>query len=94
MTSGYNQIAIDANDIHKTAFAYKNGLYEFTRMPFGLCNAPSTFQRCMDTLLKNGIGKFVVPYLDDVIIYSKSFKDHINHLNFVLKNKSSWTNFE
>lgn len=83
MTSGYSQIAIREEDSHKTAFAYKNGLYEFTRMPFGLCNAPGTFQRAMNTIFKEILGVFVIPYLDDIIIFSKTEAEHIQHLEIV-----------
>lgn len=83
-TSGYHQIAISPEDTHKTAFRWKNKLYEFKRMPFGLCNAPSTFQRIMDKILSKELGKFVIPYLDDVIIYSKNEKEHTEHVSVIL----------
>lgn len=82
-TSGYYQIAMEEDDIHKTAFCYKNGFYEFTRMPFGLCNAPATFQRAMDSILKKERFKFAIPYLDDIIIYSDTEEDHRKHLEII-----------
>ena len=79
-TSGYYQIAMKEEDICKTAFSCKNGFFEFTRMPFGLCNAPATFQRAMDQVFKNDKWKFVIPYLDDIIIFSENVEEHIKHL--------------
>ncbi|MGL4632137.1 MAG: reverse transcriptase family protein, partial [Leadbetterella sp.] len=84
-TSGFYQIAIEEADIPKTAFTYKNGLYEFVRMPFGLCNAPGTFQRAMDTIFRKDLHKYVIPYLDDIIIFSNSIEEHKIHLDSVLK---------
>ncbi|MGL5707230.1 MAG: reverse transcriptase/ribonuclease H family protein, partial [Aeromonas sp.] len=84
-TSGFYQIAIEEADIPKTAFTYKNGLYEFVRMPFGLCNAPGTFQRAMDTIFRKDLHKYVIPYLDDIIIFSNSLEEHKTHLDSVLK---------
>ncbi|MGL5691745.1 MAG: reverse transcriptase family protein, partial [Bacteroidales bacterium] len=84
-TSGFYQIAIEEADIPKTAFTYKNGLYEFLRMPFGLCNAPGTFQRAMDTIFRKDLHKYVIPYLDDIIIFSNSPEEHKIHLDSVLK---------
>ncbi|KAI5150401.1 hypothetical protein ENBRE01_1475 [Enteropsectra breve] len=84
-TNGYYQIEINEEDKMKTAFTWKNGLYEFNRMPFGLCNAPATFQRTMDTIFRDINGKFVIPYLDDIIIFSNSTKEHEEHLEEVLK---------
>ena len=54
-------------------------------MPFGLCNAPATFQRAMDLILKGVAYNYVIPYLDDIIIYSKSYEDHIEHVREVLR---------
>ena len=82
-TSGYHQIGLNEEDIEKTAFAYKNGFYEYTRMPFGLCNAPATFQRAMDTIFRKERGKMVFPYLDDIIVYSKTIEEHQEHLKVV-----------
>ncbi|KAF9761555.1 Retrovirus-related Pol polyprotein from transposon opus [Nosema granulosis] len=83
-TSGYYQIKMAEEDKHKAAFAFKGGLYEFNRMPFGLCNAPATFQRAIDQILEDFRGKFVLPYLDDIIIYSEDHAKHEIHLRKVM----------
>lgn len=83
-TSGYYQLAMREKDKCKTAFSWKNGHYEYNRMPFGLCNAPATFQKAMDTVLRSELDVFVLAYLDDVIIFSKSNEDHFKHLEIIL----------
>ncbi|MGL4850984.1 MAG: reverse transcriptase domain-containing protein [Clostridium sp.] len=82
-TSGYYQIAMDEKDKEKTAFSWRGGHYEFNRMPFGLCNAPATFQRTMDSIFVKENRKFVIPYLDDIIVYSKNHQEHREHLEIV-----------
>ncbi|GBG72532.1 hypothetical protein CBR_g12103 [Chara braunii] len=84
LKSGYHQIEVDPADQHKTAFKTRDGLYEFTVMPFGLTNAPATFQSLMDKVLRKQIGRFVVVYLDDILIFSKSMEEHLKHLEEVL----------
>ena len=85
ITSAYSQIPIREQDIPKTAFVTKYGLYEHVTMPFGLCNAPMTFQRVMELALAGLQWDTCLIYLDDVIIFSRDFDEHVRRLREVLK---------
>ena len=84
MRSGYHQVPLTEDAIPKTAFVCHRGQYEFTRVPFGLCNAPSHYQSVMNKVLAKHIGKRVMVFLDDVIVYSKNEQDHSQDLDMVL----------
>ncbi len=84
MVAGYWQVRVWKENISKTAFMTVWGQYEYLRMPFGLCNAPATFQRLMNHVLHDHLGEFVMVYLDDMIIYSKNMIEHRQHLDWIL----------
>ena len=83
LVSGYHQVEVDSKDQYKTAFVTHEGQYVWKVMPFGLTNAPSTFQMLMNDTLRGLIGKCVIVYLDDILVYSKSEQEHIQHLREV-----------
>ena len=85
MQSGYWQIPLDEKSIEKTAFTTNRGLYEYTVLPFGPVNAPGYFQRMMDEVIAGLKWTSVLVYIDDLIVFSKSFEDHLRDLTVVFE---------
>jgi len=83
LAAGYWQVGLDAESAAKSAFITHQGLHEFVRMPFGMCNAPATFQRLMETVLTGLLWDSCFVYIDDLLVCSSTFQEHLQHLRQV-----------
>ncbi|GBG86951.1 hypothetical protein CBR_g44404 [Chara braunii] len=88
LKSGYHQISIRSNDCYKSAFKTRYGHFEWVVMPFGLTNAPATFQAAMTNEFRAMLDRFVLVYLDDILVYSRTLEDHLGYLRRVLETLS------
>ena len=85
LRSGYYQLKISRDNVLKTAFRTRYGHYEFLVMPFGLTNAPAAFMDLMNRVFQPYLDRFVIVFIDDILVYSKSKAEHVRHLTLVLK---------
>ena len=85
LASAYHQVKIHDDHVARTAFLTPTGLFEYVVLPFGLCNAPATFQRLMSHTFSDMLGKFVVVYLDDILVFSENAEQHYEHLQAVFE---------
>ena len=85
LKSGYHQVQIEPSDVWKTAFKAKEGLFEWLVMPFKLTNSPETFMRMMDDILRPFTNSFLVVYLDEILIFSQTWEEHLHHIRQVLQ---------
>ena len=85
LAMAYHQVPVAPSDVEKTAFITHAGLYEITKILFGLCNAPSTYQRLMSIVLRGLMTRICLAYLDDVIVYSRSHFQHLRDLRSVFE---------
>ena len=85
LASGYWQVKMEPASSEKTAFTPYSGHYEFTKMPFGLCNTPATFQRLMETVLAGLVRTCCVVYLDDILVVGRTVEEHLDNLKKVFE---------
>ena len=96
LRSGYHQVKVKQGDIPKTAFRTRYGHYEFIVMPFGVTNAPATFMDLMNRVFTAYLDTFVIVFIDDILVYSRTPEEHVEHLNTmlqILQEKQLYTNF-
>jgi hypothetical protein len=84
LRTGYHQLKVRESDIPKTAFTTRYGLFEYTIMSFGLTNAPTYFMNLMNKVFMKFLDKFVLVFIDDILVYSKTEEEHVEHLRLVL----------
>jgi hypothetical protein len=84
LRSGYHQICIKSSDVSKMAFRTRYGHYEFLVMPFGLTNAPADFMDYMTQIFQSYLDRFIIIFIDDILVYSKNPQEHVQHLKIVL----------